>query len=74
MLDLQEQCTVDAGKDTTEGDGCADEGVQFFITTDGELEVARSDTLDFEILGGITGQFENFGSQVLKNSGHVDGG
>lgn len=73
LLDLQEQCTVDAGQDTTEGDGCADESVQFFITTDGKLEVARRDTLDLEILGGITRQFENFGSQVLKNSGHVDG-
>lgn len=73
LLNLQEQCTVDAGQDTTEGDSCADKGVQFFITTDGELEVARRDTLDLKILGGVTCQFENFSSEVLKNSGHVDG-
>lgn len=72
LLDLQEQCTVDAGQNTTEGDSCADKGVQFFITTDGELEVARRDTLDLKILGGVTGQFENFSSEVLKDSSHVD--
>lgn len=73
LLNLQEQCTVDAGQDTTEGDSCPDKGVQFFITTDGELEMARRDTLDLKVLGGVTCQFENFSSEVLKNSGNVDG-
>lgn len=73
LLDLQEQRTVDAGQDTTEGDGCADESIQFLITTDGELQVAGRDTLDLQILGGVAGQFQDFSSEVLEHSGHVDG-
>lgn len=41
------------GQDTTKCDGGADQGVELFVTTDGELQVAGRDTLDFEILGGI---------------------
>ena len=72
LLHLQQQRAVDAGQDTTEGDGGADEGVQLFITTDGQLQVTRGDTLDLEVLGGVTGQLQNFGSQVLENGGNVD--
>jgi hypothetical protein len=32
------------------------------------------DALDFEILGGVACQFEDFGSQVLEYGGEVDGG
>lgn len=35
--------------------------------------MARRDTLDLKVLGGVTCQFENFSSEVLKNSGNVDG-
>lgn len=41
------------GQDTTEGDGGSDEGVKLLVTTDSELEVAGSDALDLEILGGV---------------------
>lgn len=40
-------------KDTAEGDGRTDEGVELLVTTDGELEVTWGDALDFEILGGV---------------------
>lgn len=40
-------------EDTTEGDGGPDESVEFLITADGELQVARRDALDLEILGGV---------------------
>lgn len=40
-------------QDTTKGNGGADQSVQFFVTTDSELQVARGDTLDLEILGSI---------------------
>lgn len=36
--------------------------------------MARGDTLHPKILGGITSKFENFGSEVFKNSGEIDGG
>lgn len=38
---------------TTEGDGGTDQGVELLVTADGELQVARRDTLDLEILGGV---------------------
>ena len=40
-------------KDTTEGDGGPNKGVELFVTTDGELEMAGCDALDLEILGGV---------------------
>jgi hypothetical protein len=61
------------GQDTSKGNGGADQGVEFFVAADGELQVARRDTLDFEILCGIAGEFEYFGGKVFKNGGQVDG-
>lgn len=40
-------------QDTTKGDGGTDQRVQFFVTANSELQVARSDTLDLEVLGSI---------------------
>ena len=40
-------------EDTTKGDRCADEGIEFFISADGELQVAWGNTLNFEILCGV---------------------
>jgi hypothetical protein len=38
---------------TPEGNGCANQCVELFVTADGELKVARGDTLDLEIFRGI---------------------
>lgn len=59
---------------TSEGNGRADERVEFLVTADGKLQMARGDTLDLEILGGVARQFEDFGSKVLEDGGEVDGG
>lgn len=40
-------------QDTSEGDGGTNEGIEFFVTTDGELKMAGSNALDLEILGSI---------------------
>lgn len=53
LFDLEQQCAVDVGKDTTEGDSGADQGIEFFVTANGELQVARGDALDLEILCGV---------------------
>lgn len=74
LLHLQEQGAVDAGQDTTEGDGGTDEGIQLLVTTDGELQVTRGDTLDLQVLGGVASKFQDLSSQVLQDSGNVDGG
>lgn len=60
------------GKHTTKGDGGLDEGVQLLVSSNGELEVARRDALDFEILGGVAGQLENFGCEVFEDGGQVN--
>ena len=74
LLHLQEKGSVDVGKDTAESDCGSDQSVQLFITTDSQLQVARSDALDLEILSSIACKFEDFGSQVFKDGGDVDGG
>jgi hypothetical protein len=38
---------------TTESDGRANQSIEFFVTTDGKLEMARGDTFDFKILGSV---------------------
>lgn len=60
-------------QDTTERDGCADKGIQFFVSSDGELQMARCDSLDFEVLGCVAGEFEDFSGEVFEDSSYVDG-
>ncbi len=58
---------------TTEGDGRPNQGIQFLITTDGELQVTGGDTLYFEIFRGVPGKLENFRGEVFEDGGDVDG-
>lgn len=53
LLHLEQKGAVDVWENTTEGDGGTDQGIELFVTTDGELEMAGSDTLDLEILGSV---------------------
>lgn len=61
-------------QNTSEGDRCANKRVELFVTTDGELEMAGRDALDFKILGSIASEFEDLSGEVLKNGGQVDRG
>lgn len=45
---------VDVGKDSSSGDGGADERVELLVSSDGELQMTGRDTLHAEILGGVT--------------------
>jgi hypothetical protein len=74
LLDLEQQRAVDVWQDTTESDRRVNEGVEFFVTADGELQVSGRDALDFEVLCGVSGQLEYFGCEVFQDGGHVDGG
>lgn len=56
LLDLEQKRPVDMGKNTTKGDGGTDEGVEFLVTTNGELQVAGRDALDLKVLGGVLRQ------------------
>jgi hypothetical protein len=63
---------VDVRDDTSASDGGLDEGVEFFVPADGELQVTRGDALDLEVLGSVSGQFKDFGGQVLEDGSGVD--
>ena len=65
----------DAGKDTSFSDGCvAKELVQFLVVSDGQEDVSGHNSGLLVVLGGISGKFENLGSEILKDGGEVDGG
>lgn len=53
LLDLEQQRAVDVRQDTAKGNGGADQGVELFVTTDGELQMSGRDTLDLEVFGGV---------------------
>jgi len=63
--------------DTTTSNGGFDERVQFLVSSDGQLQVARGDTFHLEILGRVTSQLEHFGGEVLcevqTKHGHASG-
>jgi hypothetical protein len=71
LLDLEQQRAVDVRQNTTKSDGGTDKGVELLVAANGELQVAGGDTLDFEVLGCVAGELEDFGSQVLQNCGYV---
>lgn len=74
LLDLEQKRAVDAGQDTTKGDGGTNEGVQLLVAADGQLQMTRGNTLDLEILGGVAGKFKDFGGQILEDGSYIDGG
>ena len=47
--------------------------VQLLIVADGKLKMTGNDTGLLVVTGGIASQLEDFGSEVLENSGKVDG-
>lgn len=66
---------MNVGEDTTLGDGDVSEKlVQLLVVADGKLKVTGDDTGLLVVTSGVTGQLEDFGSQVLKNGSEVDGG
>jgi hypothetical protein len=76
---------MDMWEDTSEGYCSSNESIEFFVSADGELEVARGNTLDFEILGSVLlintapdqdlsypCKLENFRSEIFEDSGNID--
>ena len=65
---------MNVGEDTTLGDGdVAEKLVQLLIVADGELEVTGDDTGLLVVARGVASKLEDLSSQVLENSGEVDG-
>jgi len=70
---LWEKVVVDVWKDTTLGDGDVTKKlVQLLVVSDGELQMSWDDTGLAVVTSGVTGQFEDFGSEVLEDGGEVD--
>ena len=66
---LGEKVAVDVREDTTLGNSDVTEKlVQFFVVADGKLKVTGDDTTLLVITGSVTGQFEDFGSEVFKTA------
>lgn len=47
--------------------------VQLLIVPDGELEVTGDDTCLLVVASSVASKLEDFGREVLKDSGEVDG-
>lgn len=72
---LGEEGAVNVGENTTLGDGdVTQELVQLLVVPDGELEMTGDDTGLLVVTGGVTSQFEDLSSEVLKDGSEVDGG
>jgi len=63
------QRLVDVRDDAASGNGRLDEGVQLFVSSDGELQVTGSDTLHLQIFGSVACQLKNLSCQVLEDGG-----
>lgn len=62
-------------EDTTLCDGDVSQKlVQLLIVADGELEVTWDNTGLLVVAGSISGQLEDFSSEVLKNGGEINWG
>ena len=70
----EKRTLVNVGENTTLSDGDVSEQlVQLLVVPDGELEMTGDDTGLLVVAGSVTSQLEDFGREVLKDSGEVDG-
>lgn len=63
---------MDVRDHTSTSNGALDEGVKLLVSTDGQLEVTRGDTLDLQILASVPSQLQYLSCQVLQDSSRVD--
>ena len=66
---------MDVWQDTTAGNGDrAQELGELLVISDGELNVSWNDSALLVVSGGVSGQLENLGGEVLKDGSQVDWG
>ena len=66
---------MDVGQDAAGSDGhVAQELVELLVVLDGEGEVARDDAGLLVVAGGVPGELEDLGAEVLEDGREVDGG
>ena len=66
---------MDEGNDSAMGDGdSTQKTVELLIVLDGQLKVTGDDPGLLVVPGSVPSQLEDLGSEVLNDSGKVDGG
>ena len=66
---------MDVGEHTSGSDGDTSQKlVELLVVADGELQVARDDAAALVVAGGVTGQLQDLGGEVLEDGGKVHGG
>ena len=66
---------MDVGEDSASSDGnAAEELVELLVVLDGKGDVAGDDAGLLVVAGGVAGELEDLGAQVLEDGGEVDGG
>ncbi|PKU66614.1 hypothetical protein MA16_Dca022370 [Dendrobium catenatum] len=68
---LVDQGLVNMGNDSTTCNGSLDESIKLLITANSQLQVARSDSLNLQVLTGIPSQLQNLSSKVFKDGCRV---
>ena len=72
MLLLREQVGIDVGLDSSLADGgVVQQFVQLFVVFDGQKNVSRDDSSLLVVFGGVPGQLQNFGGQVLQHGSQI---
>ena len=72
---LGQQDRVDVGQHAAPEDGDAGQQVaELVVVPDGQLEVPGDDPGLLVVPGGVAGQLQDLGGQVLQDGGEVDGG
>jgi hypothetical protein len=65
--------TADVGEDTSfSNGGVGQKFVEFFVVSDGQKDVSWDDSGLLVVLGGVTGKFQNFSSQIFKNGSEIN--
>ena len=72
---LGEEHGVDVGENTAGGNGDAtEELVELLVVADGKLDVAGDDALLLVVTGGVAGELEDLGGEVLEDGSEVHWG
>lgn len=64
---LHDQRLVNVGDDTAASNSGLDECIELLVATNSQLEMARGDAFDLEVLAGVTCKLKNLSSEVLED-------
>jgi hypothetical protein len=62
---------VNVRDDSSASDGSLDEGVELLVTSDCKLQMSGRDSLDLQVLGGVTCKLEDLSCEVFEDGSTV---